>query len=161
MSEGYTRVQPAGGRQVYCAGHLKPEMGQLDHLISVYLTAFIFNTRKLGWVIIMARVFDKNKRFGTRDPEECERLIKLLNDRAKELGRKPKKEDMTGKEVGAIKKCFGKWCYALEASGLQIPSEKTLERREAKTRKWDRKHKAAKERRKLRNKVPGVTQPDK
>ena len=108
----------------------------------------------------MSRVFEKNKRFGTRDPEECRRLIKLMRDRAEILGRKPKKEDMTGKEIGAIKRCFGKWCYALEASGLQVPSKKTLERREAKTRKWDRKHKAAKERRKLRNKVPGVTQPE-
>ena len=106
----------------------------------------------------MARVFEKNKRYGTRDTAECRRLIALLNDRAKELGRKPKKQDMTGKEVGAIKKCFGKWCYALEASGLQVPSEKTIERRKAKTKKWDRKHKAAKERRKLRNKVPCVTQ---
>ena len=106
----------------------------------------------------MANMFDQNKRFGTRDPEECKRLIKLLNDRTKELGRRPKKEDMTAKEVGAIRKCFGKWCYALEASGLQVPSKATLERRQAKKDKWSRKHKAMKDRRKLRNKVPESTE---
>ena len=102
----------------------------------------------------MANMFDKNKRYGTRDPEECKRLIKLLRDRAEELGRKPKKQDMTGKEVGAIKKVFGKWCYALEASGIQVPSEETLERRQAKKDKWSRRHRASKERRRIRNKVP-------
>ncbi|MBR3201941.1 MAG: hypothetical protein IKG17_11510 [Mogibacterium sp.] len=106
----------------------------------------------------MGRVFDKNKRYGTRDPEECRRLIRLLRDREKELGRKPKKQDMTGKEVGAIKKCFGKWCYALEASGIQVPSEATLERRQAKKDKWARRHRASKERRKLRNRVPESTE---
>jgi hypothetical protein len=108
----------------------------------------------------MSRVFEKNKRFGTRDPEECRRLIKLMRDRAEILGRRPKKEDMTGKEIGAIKRCFGKWCYALEASGLQVPSEKTLERRQIKASKWGRKHRAAKMRKEMRNKVPGVTQPE-
>ena len=102
----------------------------------------------------MAGTFNKNKRYGTRDPREMAILIKLLKDRAEELGRRPRKQDMTGKELGMIKKCFGKWCYALEASGLQVPSEATLERRSAKARKWSRKHRAAKERRKLRNKVP-------
>ena len=63
-------------------------------------------------------------------------------------------EDMTSKEIGAIRKVFGKWCYALEVSGLQVPSEATLARRAVKAKKWDRKYAAAKERRKRRNKVP-------
>ena len=105
-------------------------------------------------MIRMAGSFNKNKRFGTRDPQEMKILIKLLKDRAAELGRKPNKEDMTGKELGMIKKCFGKWCYALEASGLRVPSEVTIARRQAKADKWSRKHRAAKERRKLRNKIP-------
>lgn len=109
----------------------------------------------------MAEPFKKNKRYGIRDPEEAKRLIQLMKDRAEQLGRKPKKEDMTSKEIGAIRKVFGKWCYALEASGLQVPSEATLARRAIKAEKWDRKHAAAKARRKRRNKVPGVTQPEK
>ena len=102
----------------------------------------------------MAGMFKKNKRYGTRDKEEMKAVIKLLNDRAAALGRRPKKLDMTGKELGMIKKCFGKWCYALEAAGLSVPSDETIARREAKAAKWKRKHKAAQERRKLRNRVP-------
>ena len=92
--------------------------------------------------------FRNNPRFGNRDPEEMERLIKLMREKAEELGRRPKKSDMDSKDLGPIKKCFGKWCYALEASGLQQPSPETVERRRNKMKKWDRKHAAARERRK-------------
>lgn len=91
--------------------------------------------------------FKKNNRFGTRNPEEMKRLIKLLQDKNKELGKRPKKCDVDSKELGAIKKTFGKWCYALEASGLAVPSPATVERRANKAKKWDRKHAAAKSRR--------------
>lgn len=97
--------------------------------------------------------FRNNPRFGTRDPEEMERLIKLMRDKAEELGRRPKKTDMNSKDLGPIKKCFGKWCYALEASGLQKPSPETIERRKNKMKKWDRKHAAAKERRSAKYKT--------
>ena len=67
-------------------------------------------------------------------------LIDLINRRAEELGRCPRKSDMDLDEVNMIHKYFGKWCYALEASGQRVPSETTLARRRNKKLKWRRKH---------------------
>lgn len=78
-----------------------------------------------------------------------EELSKLINERAVELGRKPKRADMDPKDLDQIKRVFGKWCYALEESGQQTPSEKTLERRKHKREKWERKH------HKMRGRKPG------
>lgn len=97
-------------------------------------------------------------RFGERDPDEMARLIKLLKDMEQELGRKPKKSDIDNKDLGAIRKCFGKWCYALEASGLQIPSPETIERRLKRKSKAGRKKAAKKERIRQKFMLQGVTQ---
>ncbi len=97
-------------------------------------------------------------RFGDRDPKEMVRLVKLLLDMEKKLGRRPKKSDPTEKDLGAIRKCFGKWCYALEASGLQIPSPETIERRLKRKSKAGRKKAAKKERIRQKFMLQGVTQ---
>ena len=96
--------------------------------------------------------FRNNQRYGTRDPQEMRRLIRMLRDREKELGHRPNKQEVDSKELGAIKKVFGKWCYALEASGLEVPSEETVKRRREKAKRWDRKHAEARRRRKERYK---------
>ena len=102
--------------------------------------------------VSIVSTFRNNKRYGTRDPEEMRRLIKIMRDRDKELDHRLKKSDMNSKDLGPIKKCFGKWCYALEAAGLAVPSEETVERRNARKKKWDRKHAEARKRRKERYK---------
>lgn len=85
-------------------------------------------------------------RFGDRDPDEMSRLIKLLKDMGNEFNRRPKKSDLSDKNLGAIKKCFGKWCYALEAAGLHEPSPETIERRLNRKTRAGRKRAAKKER---------------
>ena len=97
--------------------------------------------------------FRNNRRYGTRDPEEMRRLIKLMRERDKELDHRLKKSDMDSKDLGPIKKVFGKWCYALEAAGLAEPSPETVKRRSARKKKWDRKHAEARQRRKNRYKL--------
>ena len=79
-----------------------------------------------------------------------ERLIKLLKDRAEELGHKPRKTDVSSRELGDIKSCFGKWVYALEAAGLQTPSQGTIERRNTQMSRWKRKHEASKKRNRIK-----------
>ena len=87
-------------------------------------------------------------RFGDRDPDEMIRLSRLLKEMEQKLGRRPKKSDLSNKDLGAIRKCFGKWCYALEATGLWQPSERTLEKRRRKAENLRQKHLASRERRK-------------
>ena len=99
-------------------------------------------------------------RFGDRDPNEMVRLVRLLLDMEKTLGRVPKKSDLSGKDLGAIRKCFGKWCYALEASGLQEPSPETIERRLNRKTKAGRKRAAKKERIRQKFLLQGVIQPE-
>lgn len=88
---------------------------------------------------------DINKN-GIKSKKELEReegrayVIDLINRRAEELGHCPRKSDMDLAEVNLIHKYFGKWCYALEASGQRVPSETTLARRRNKKMKWRRKH---------------------
>ena len=89
-------------------------------------------------------------RFGTRDPEEMERLIKYIQELADELGHKPRKTDLDPDELGRIKSCFGKWVYALEAAGLQTPSQGTIKRRNTQMSRWKRKHEASKKRNRIK-----------
>ena len=80
--------------------------------------------------VVIVKIKKPNRpRFGDRDPDELILLSKLLKEMEQKLGRRPKKSDLSNKDLGAIRKCFGKWCYALEASGLQVPSEETIEKR--------------------------------
>lgn len=58
--------------------------------------------------------------------EEAIAAIRLLAD---DLGRVPKKADLPDDLRNRIRVLFEKWCYALEASGLVIPSEKVQEKR--------------------------------
>ena len=94
----------------------------------------------------MKKQNNSRPRFGDRNPNEMNRLIKLLNDMEQRLGRKPKKSDVNNKDLGAIRKCFGKWCYALEAAGLHEPSPETIERRLNRKTRAGRKRAAKKER---------------
>ena len=71
---------------------------------------------------------------------EQRRIIHFINEKAKELGKCPEKNDMTQQELVRIRRAFGKWVYALEASGQRTPSETTLQRRRNKKMKWKRKH---------------------
>lgn len=68
------------------------------------------------------------------------RVIAIINRKAEVLGRCPEKHDMSQEELVLVRKAFGKWIYALEASGQRIPSETTLVRRRNKRMKWKRKH---------------------
>ena len=58
-----------------------------------------------------------------------EELIKILLTKREKLGRKPKKADIPECLIVEYRKAFGKWCYALEAAGLSVPSEQVLARR--------------------------------
>lgn len=119
---------------------------------SVIFSTFIFIGKVARVIIMSSNPSSYQPRFGTREPEEMERLIKLLKDRAEELGHKPRKTDVSSRELGDIKSCFGKWCYALEAAGFTTPSKTTLARRHNKMEKWERKHEAAKKRNRARRK---------
>ena len=58
-----------------------------------------------------------------------EELIGILLRMEQKLGRRPKKSDIPDDIKPAYRKVFGKWLYALEAAGLSVPSERTIERR--------------------------------
>ena len=58
-----------------------------------------------------------------------EELIAILLAEQRRLGRQPKKSDMPEELKPIYRKVFGKWCYALEAAGIVIPSQRTLDRR--------------------------------
>ena len=80
------------------------------------------------------------------EEEQREQLCAMLRARAETLGRMPNRKDMKPEELSELRRCFGKWVYALEAAGLRIPSQQSLDRRKAKRKKWDRKHQANKRR---------------
>lgn len=58
-----------------------------------------------------------------------EEAIAEIRRLADELGRVPKKADLPDDLRNRIRVLFEKWCYALEASGLVVPSEKVQEKR--------------------------------
>jgi|GEM_PF-1552833 len=77
-----------------------------------------------------------------RFPYTKEQLIAALQARAKELGKCPVKKDMPEEMKPYFKLTFGKWCYALEAAGLRIPSRTTLERRNRRKQRHSHRKKA-------------------
>lgn len=58
-----------------------------------------------------------------------EEAIAAIRQLADDLGRVPKKSDLPEDLRNRIRVLFEKWCYALEASGLVVPSEKVQEKR--------------------------------
>lgn len=62
-------------------------------------------------------------------PYTEEELRDFLYKKQEELGHKPTKKDIPEEMRPYYRVYFGKWCYALEACGIVIPSEHTLERR--------------------------------
>ena len=62
-------------------------------------------------------------------PYTKEELLDYLLKKRDELGRKPTKKDIPEKMRPYYRVYFGKWCYALEAAGIVVPSQRTLDRR--------------------------------
>ncbi len=58
-----------------------------------------------------------------------EDAIKEIRALADELGHVPKKSELPDPLKNRIRPLFEKWCYALEASGLVVPSERVQEKR--------------------------------
>ena len=73
-------------------------------------------------------------------PYTKEELVEFLLKKRDELGRKPTKKDIPEEMRPYYRVYFGKWCYALEETGIVIPSEHTLERRAKKKAKYNEKH---------------------
>jgi len=69
-----------------------------------------------------------------------EELIRYLQNRRAELGKRPTRKDVPEDIKAEIKRVFGKWCYGLEESGLIKPSAAALKRRAARAEKWRRVH---------------------
>lgn len=58
------------------------------------------------------------------------KAIEMLQDKAKEVGRLPKKSDFTSSEICFIKAKLGAWNRALESAGLKEISAHYLAKRE-------------------------------
>ncbi len=58
-----------------------------------------------------------------------EEAIAAIRKLADDLGHVPKKSELPDDLRNRIRVLFEKWCYALEASGLVVPSEKVQEKR--------------------------------
>ena len=67
-------------------------------------------------------------------------LIDYLWDIKEKKGSDPVKADLPFGMNQYFRKEFGKWCYALEAAGIRVPSQQTLERRRRKRKRHRRKH---------------------
>lgn len=57
--------------------------------------------------------------------EKREQAVRLLREKAEELGRPPKKEDFESETMCFIKQKLGPWPRALEAAGLKEPPEES------------------------------------
>lgn len=69
-----------------------------------------------------------------------EMAIALLQQKQRELGRQPKKEDYAAEEVARIKSKLGPWPRALEAAGLKKRkqvSSSAMQKRKTKRHKED------------------------
>ncbi len=58
-----------------------------------------------------------------------EELIQEIHQFVEELGHNPKKSELPPELHSRIRSVFGKWCYAQEAAGLVVPSERVQEKR--------------------------------
>ena len=73
-------------------------------------------------------------------PYTQEELTEYLIKKRDELGRVPTRKDIPEKMRPYYRVYFGKWCYALEETGVVTPSKETLERRARKKARYDEKH---------------------
>lgn len=89
-------------------------------------------------------------------PYTKEELVEFLLKKRDELGRKPTKKDIPEEMRPYYRVYFGKWCYALEKTGIVIPSEHTLERRAKKKGKYDRLHKMMRAKKKAKKAEMGA-----
>ena len=89
-------------------------------------------------------------------PYTKEELVEFLLKKRDELGRKPTKKDIPEEMRPYYRVYFGKWCYALEETGIVIPSEHTLERRAKKKGKYDRLHKMMRAKKKAKKTEMGA-----
>lgn len=62
------------------------------------------------------------------------------------------KKDVPEPERSYCHAIFGKWIYALEESGIIVPSESTLRRRKEHKEKWKKKHREMSYRRSAKGK---------
>ena len=58
-----------------------------------------------------------------------EEAIAAIQQLARDLGHDPKKSELPEYLRNQIRAIFGKWCYAQEAAGLVVPSQKVQEKR--------------------------------
>lgn len=58
--------------------------------------------------------------------------VELLQNKCKELGRLPKKDDFDAVTLSRIKAFLGPWPRALEAAGLKKPKDVTSKKRKMK-----------------------------
>ena len=58
-----------------------------------------------------------------------EEVIREIQQLAADLGHNPKKSELPSELHSKIRSVFGKWCYAQEAAGLVVPSERVQEKR--------------------------------
>lgn len=58
-----------------------------------------------------------------------EEAIAAIQKLASDLGHNPKKSELPPDLHNQIRSLFGKWCYAQEAAGLVVPSERVQEKR--------------------------------
>lgn len=58
-----------------------------------------------------------------------EEAIAALQQLATDLGHNPKKSELPPYLHNQIRAIFGKWCYAQEAAGFVVPSERVQEKR--------------------------------
>ena len=88
-----------------------------------------------------------------------EETIAKIQQLAKDLGHNPKKSELPPELHSQIRSVFGKWCYAQEAAGLVVPSEKVREKRrkreehKARVAEREAKREAEKKKRKLEKKT--------
>lgn len=79
-----------------------------------------------------------------------EELIREIQQLAADLGHNPKKSELPPELQSRIRSVFGKWCYAQEAAGLVVPSDRVQEKRrkreEHKARVAERQQKREQER---------------
>ena len=99
----------------------------------------------------------KNKQY----PYTKEELVEFLLNKREELGKVPTKKDIPEEMRPYYRVYFGKWCYALEETGIVIPSERTLERRARKKGKYDELHKMLRERAKEKKRIKALNRESK
>lgn len=78
--------------------------------------------------------------------EKTQHALKLLRDKAQQLGTAPKRSDFTPDEVCFIKQKLGAWPRALEAAGLKEPPK--ISAKQKSKQKRDRRKRMLKQKKK-------------